>query len=64
MLRLELWTYVQLLVCCSYGVFLTLATTLAITLCEVRGMDHNPLSSGVEHMPSMHLTSGCKLNQT
>jgi hypothetical protein len=56
-----LWTYsyVRLLVCCSYGVFLTLATTLAITLCEVSGMNHEALCSGARHMPTEHLASGC-----
>ena len=44
-----LWTWVQILVCCSYGVFLTLATTLAITLCEVRAMNYAAPCRGGQH---------------
>jgi hypothetical protein len=54
---------VHLLVWCSYGVFLTLATTLAITLCEVRGMSPKALCSGAQHIPTEHPASGCKTGQ-
>ena len=53
----------QLLVCCSYGVFLTLATTLAITLCEVSGMSCEASRGGAQHMPTEHFACGCKNNQ-